>query len=407
MKRIVILCDGTWNKVDSLYPTNVVRLAQAMQSVDYVGVTQVPIYVPGVGTGKGVTAFSRWSDKYLGGMFGWGLLDNIAAAYQHLVFLYEPGDEIYIFGFSRGAYTARSLTGLIRSTGIISRDHLYLLPEAIRRYRIVDDETTHPDSEESHQHRLKLSPLIVTSDKELKWRLDNEQTVENPQEPSEPFKLTITHLGVWDSVGALGVPRHLSVAGWFSRKKYQFHDADLSSMVESARHAIALDERRRTFEPTRWTNLQRLQRSKEGGTDLYQEKFLLGDHGSVGGGGDILALSSIGLSWILEGAQTRGLAFKAKAVQGIAKQQDPLGSLRNTTQKPSFMARALAASARDRKGPSSIEELHPSVLERLAGESRGPQGPSYNPGSLALIDRASLLAVAEEVVASDAPQFQP
>lgn len=108
MKRIVILCDGTWNKVDSLYPTNVVRLAQAMQSVDHVGVTQVPIYVQGVGTGKGVTAFSRWSDKYLGGMFGCGLLDNVAAAYQHLVFSMSQAMRFIFSGFPE-ALTPRAL----------------------------------------------------------------------------------------------------------------------------------------------------------------------------------------------------------------------------------------------------------------------------------------------------------
>jgi uncharacterized protein (DUF2235 family) len=109
MKRIVVLCDGTWNSSDSQTPTNVVRFGQAMQRCDELGVIQVPIYIQGVGTGEGPTKLSRKLDSALGGALGWGLMDNIEEAYRHLIFIYEPGDEIYILGFSRGAYTARSL----------------------------------------------------------------------------------------------------------------------------------------------------------------------------------------------------------------------------------------------------------------------------------------------------------
>src|SRR6056297_589886 len=98
MKRIVILCDGTWNRSDSKTPTNVVRLAQTLVPVDTLGVVQVPIYIQGVGTGEGVTRLARFQDRVLGGAFGFGLLENIEEAYRHLVFLYEPGDEIHIFG---------------------------------------------------------------------------------------------------------------------------------------------------------------------------------------------------------------------------------------------------------------------------------------------------------------------
>ncbi len=392
MKRIIILCDGTWKKVDSQYPTNVVRLAQALLPVDAVGVPQIPIYVPGVGTGKGVTGFSRAADKWLGGALGWGLLDNIAEAYRHLIFLYEPGDEIFVFGFSRGAYTARSLTGLIRSTGIIPRDQLYNLPIAINRYRTVGDDRTHPNSEESHRHRKEMSPHIVTSDLELAWRKANLDTTS----ANDLYRLTVAYLGVWDSVGALGVPRHLSVAGWFNRKKYQFHDADLSSMVKSARHAVALDERRPSYEPTRWTNLPAMQDSVPDGETLFQERFMLGDHGSVGGGGDILDLSSIGLTWIIEGAQHVDLGFDQRVLQTIKHQHNPQGPLRNMSKKPGLADKVFRLSQRDRKGPDSIAELHPSVLLRIAAEYAGAGSPRYRPGSLKRLDQTKL-----EVAASD------
>ena len=111
MKRLVVFCDGTWNRMSARYPTNVVIGAQATLSRAEDGVEQITFYDEGVGTTAPVFGqIERW----LAGAFGLGLIDKIAAAYRFLIFNYEPGDEIFIFGFSRGAYTARSLAGLIR-----------------------------------------------------------------------------------------------------------------------------------------------------------------------------------------------------------------------------------------------------------------------------------------------------
>lgn len=275
MKRIIILCDGTWNRADSRTPTNVVRLAQAVSPVGADGVVQVPVYVMGVGTGEGVTRVSRTLDTLLGGAFGWGLLGNVEEAYRHLAFLWHPGDEIHVFGYSRGAYTARSLVGLIRSTGIIGRDALDLIPEAIRRYRTLGDPTTHPAHEESHAFRLRTSLRVVTSAEEAAWRLANGH-------PAAPV-LRIAYLGVWDTVGALGVPRHVPLFGRLTARKYRFHDADLSGMVRAARHALALDERRGTFRPALWRNVAALNAGAVG--EPYRQLWFVGDHGAVGGGG--------------------------------------------------------------------------------------------------------------------------
>lgn len=376
MKRIAILCDGTWNRSDSKTPTNVVQTAQAMELVDATGISQIPIYVQGVGTGSGVTSVSKKADQMLGGAFGLGLLENIEEAYRHLVFLYQPGDEIYIFGFSRGAYTARSLTGFIRSTGIIERHQLDRIPEAIARYRRLGDETTHPSSDESHSFRADISPRMVTSEKEATWR-------ENQGLP-EAHLLKVSYLGVWDSVGALGVPVHIPVLGRLTANKYRFHDADLSSMVSAARHAVALDETRRSFAPTRWTNIEDLNAEVRHSDELpYQERFFLGDHGSVGGGGDIRDLSSIGLSWVLEGAQQCGLAFDARRLQKIEKEHNAMGPLSNVSEPPrSFIDWLTRLRPLDRDAPASINDLHPSVIKRLAAEAKSSTHQAYQPGSL-------------------------
>ncbi len=340
------------------------------------GVAQIPIYISGVGTGQGPTVISRTIDSWLGGGFGWGLLANIEEAYRHIVFLYEPGDEIIILGFSRGAYTARSLTGFIRSTGIIGRDALHRIPDAIKRYRTLNDPTTHPSTDESHEFRANVSPKIATSEEELAWRSSRGMPAAH--------LLRIAYLGVWDSVGALGVPKHIPLLGRWTARRYRFHDANLSSMVRSARHAVALDERRRTFMPTRWDNVGELNAAHGTSEERpYQELFFPGDHGSIGGGGDITELSSIGLRWIIEGAAAAGLSFDDKMLQSIQAEENPMGPLRNTSKEPSgilnwFMHR----NPVDRTGPSSLDELHKSAFLRWSAEAKASSFKPYRPGNL-------------------------
>ncbi|UWQ95073.1 DUF2235 domain-containing protein [Rhodobacteraceae bacterium M385] len=375
MKRIVILCDGTWNHSDAKDPTNVVRLARAMAATGVDGVPQIPIYVEGVGSGRGVTAMARFTDRILGGAFGWGLMDNVIEAYRHLVFMHEPGDEIYIFGFSRGAFTARSLAGFVRSTGIVDRDRLHLLPEAIERYRRRDDDTTHPSSDESHAFRAKLSLRVVTSAAEAAYRAAQGM-------PEAPL-INIAYLGVWDTVGALGVPNHLKLASLLNGGSYSFHDADLSSLVRAARHAIALDELRPSFAPTRWDNLDRLNAGRTKDVAPYQEKFFAGDHGSVGGGGDILDLSNITLEWIAAGAHAAGLALDPTRMDAIRAAQDPTGPLHNfSNPRPSIIQRLMRWRKVDRAGPMRLDEVHPAVHQRWTMEAKSAGFKPYRPGSL-------------------------
>ena len=395
MKRIVILCDGTWNRSEVEHPTNVVRLARALRSVADDGVVQVPIYLAGVGTGQGVTRLARWTDRVLGGAFGWGLMDNVVAAYRHLVFLYEPGDEIFVFGFSRGAFTARSLVGFLRSTGIVDRDRMHLLPEAVARYCTRRDPRTHPNSAQSHEFRARLSLRVVTGQSEADWRL-----IEGMPEAE---RLRVAYLGVWDTVGALGVPRHLALARVLTGESYGFHDTELSSLVARARHAIALDETRPAFEPARWSNLDRLNGDRRGEDAPYQERFFAGDHGSVGGGGDILDLSSIALDWVADGARTAGLGLDPEELARIRKAQNPYGPLHNfSTPRGGFGEWITRRNPRDRAGPDRIEELHDSVHQRWTAEAKGAGFRPYRPGSLRRVE-AALAAMHAETLQGRGP----
>ena len=117
MKRFAIFCDGTWNRPNAAKTTNVYQLYRATKRVAPDGVVQLPTYVPGVGTGYGLSGAAKAADVVLGGVFGVGVMRNIKRAYRFLAEHYVAGDEIYIFGFSRGAFTARSLAGMIRASG--------------------------------------------------------------------------------------------------------------------------------------------------------------------------------------------------------------------------------------------------------------------------------------------------
>tara|TARA_R110002049_G_scaffold138561_9_gene298661 strand:- start:1261 stop:2211 length:951 start_codon:yes stop_codon:yes gene_type:complete len=296
MKRIAIFIDGTWSRPDAGNPTNVVRLSRCVEHFDRETDTpQIVIYSPGVGSGRGNTALGRRLDRLFGGSLGWGLLDIIEETYRNLVIAYEPGDEVFIFGFSRGAFAARSLAGMIRSCGIAPRRHLGRIPEAVARY-VSRAPETHPEHPQSYGFRASFAPDTATSRAEYNWRRKTGNT--------SAIQLTLPYLGVWDTVGALGLPEFLPLSREFN-EQYKFHDTMLSSSVLSARHAVALDEKRRTFPPHMWSNLDKLNASYavlDGPqpAPAYLQQWFAGDHGSVGGAGHALAcrrLRCIGWQW--------------------------------------------------------------------------------------------------------------
>ncbi|MEM9032139.1 MAG: DUF2235 domain-containing protein [Pseudomonadota bacterium] len=368
MKRIAIFCDGTWNRSDARFPTNVVQLSQATLLRDPVdGTVQQVFYVPGVGTGRGATRLARWHDRILGGAMGLGLNLNLEEAYRSLVFAYEPGDEIYLFGFSRGAFTARSLAGFIRSAGIPDRSQVSRIPEALARYRSLAYDT-HPDHEDSLAFRQSYAPRLFTSPVEADWRFLNGHP------PGQPLK--IAYLGVWDTVGALGVPGMFQILSWIFNGPHQFHDQSLSRSVEAARHAVAIDERRSTFEPTLWNNLDALNAAGEGDARVFRQEWFPGTHGSVGGGGDIRGLSDAAALWVARGAAGRGLAFDTGVLGAFERETDPRAPLHNQTAPPGAVERLLGRFSRDREGPVDVEDVAAITRKRWAIDR------SYRPRTL-------------------------
>jgi uncharacterized protein (DUF2235 family) len=281
-KKLAVFCDGTWNQA-SLERTNVVKLFEAALTEDAPVDQSTPrspqlaYYVRGVGT--------RHEEKYRGGAFGYGISDNIRDAYSFIVANFEPGDQIFLFGFSRGAFTARSIAGFIRNLGVLRRDQLHRVDYAFEKYR----------------------------DKSVEWAPDGPQAVCFRKNYSHPDE-SIEFIGVWDTVGALGAPYGL-ITGWIVDKifKCSFHGTKLSSWVQNAYHALAVDERRWPFRPTLWelsdAHRQRNEEAlKAGKIPRYEQKWFPGVHADVGGGcGDSTGLSDLALEWMADRARHHGL----------------------------------------------------------------------------------------------------
>lgn len=355
MKRIVIFIDGTWNRPDAEHPTNVVRLARCVQHCTDSGMPQVVLYTAGVGSGAGNNWLGRKMDRIFGGILGWGLLSIMVDMYRQLVFAYEPGDEIMVFGFSRGAFAARSLVGFIRSAGICGRDRLRDIPDAVARY-VNRDPETHPRSEASCTFRLNLSPDVVTSRDERDWR------VKHGHRHNDVVDLKIGYLGVWDTVKALGLPAKLPFADRFNRN-YEFHDAKLSSMVLAARHAISIDERRATFPAMPWDNMGELNVQNGHLVPEYLQQWFPGNHGSVGGGGRRTGLSSIALNWVMLGASKAGLALDWRAFRKVAPRFD-VGDPLDNKFGPVSVGAVLNKWAVDRAGPKVLSEMSMAAVDR-------------------------------------------
>jgi uncharacterized protein (DUF2235 family) len=268
--RLVVCFDGTWNKPDESpwdgdQNTNVRKFYESvLRGSQDDGVTQWTWYDQGVGT--------RWNERIRGGAFGYGIDENIKQGYEYLVHNYDPGDEIFVIGFSRGAYTARSLVGLIRNSGLV--EHTDRIDDAYALYRRRDDG---PDTPEALDFRR-------THAREVRIRF----------------------LGVWDTVGALGVP--LRGFEWLNRREYAFHDAELSGIVDHAYHAVAVDEHRADYRVTLWTRTKPRQ--------TVEQRWFPGAHGNVGGGYTDHELSNLPLRWMQEKALACGLRLDPNLLPG-------------------------------------------------------------------------------------------
>jgi uncharacterized protein (DUF2235 family) len=300
MKRLVVCCDGTWNRPDATSPTNVVKLSRAVAAADATGTQQLVCYHRGVGTDR--------FERIRGGAFGLGLSRHVRDCYRFVVDHYEPGDELFFFGFSRGAYTARSTVGLIRNAGVLRREHRERVDDAYGLYRGRGD-ARHPNGAAAEAFRRRYSYDDVA----------------------------VRFVGVWDTVGALGIP---GVPKLLAGRLWAFHDTQLSSRVAVAYQALAIDERRRPFTPSLWYR-------KAGDDKPLEQRWFAGVHSDIGGGYPACALAEVALVWMASKAAENGLALDPDALERFAP--DPNGELHDSF---SLLYRPLRPHTRSLEDPT-------------------------------------------------------
>ncbi len=275
MANIVVCCDGTWNRpeedLEKDHPSNVLKLARGVSPRAENGEQHV-FYDWGLGA---------YHSRLSAGISGRGIHKNILDGYRYIVQNYHPGDRIFLFGFSRGAYTVRALSGLINNCGILHRDHAALIVKAWQLYKSPSPKNA-PSGEaagefrQAHCHDSRVVDFV----------------------------------GVWDTVGALGIP--FSVLGLLDAHD-EFYDTKMGSNVLIARHALAIDEQRRDFAPTLWTPRPEV--------DLKQVWFA-GVHADIGGsyGPDKdsgCEVADTALDWMLREAQEAGLGLEPHILSGL------------------------------------------------------------------------------------------
>ncbi|HEY6764725.1 MAG TPA: DUF2235 domain-containing protein [Candidatus Sulfotelmatobacter sp.] len=351
-KNIVVCCDGTGNEFGES-KSNVVKLYKMLVC----DATQNTYYHPGVGTmgaRNALTGISKWWTKVIGLAFGYGISDNIADAYQFLMRTFEPGDNIYIFGFSRGAYTARALCGMLHIIGLLREDNEGLIPYSIRMLK-----------------RKKIDFAVAADFKKTFCRVCKPR-----------------FLGVWDTVSSVGWV--YNVAHFPGTKAT--HNPDLRLI----RHAVSIDERRAFFR-------QNLFGTPCDGQQDLMEIWFAGVHSDVGGSYPEAEsqLSKLALRWMVGEAEAAGLRVDQNRKADILGEKppyvtpDPLSRNQHESLhglwwfaefwpkvvhveiSPGVWTKKLRINCGSRRWIAPEPVIHTSVKQRLDDKSLG-----YHPGNL-------------------------
>jgi len=368
-RNIVICSDGTGNSANKDRGTNVFKLYEAVDIHGFRTGTvprQFAFYDDGVGTDPLLPV------KLLGTMFGYGLSRNVRRLYTNLARVYEPGDKLFLFGFSRGAFTARTLAGLIECCGIPDRNACPTSAELRRavkesyneyrrRYRTFWGRMFRADyKEEAPAQRTQLKALV--------------HPVHAPE-----GKIKIEFIGVWDTVDAVGTPFD-GLADFWDKYVYpfRFHDRGLTPQVVRACHAISIDDERQTFRPVLWNE-------ETATAGQIEQVWFAGVHSNVGGGYPKQGMSLVALDWMMAQAEARGLKFIGSDLASIREHRDVHDTLYDSRGGLGVYYRWLPRDiAKICAGNRVTPKIHVSVLERIA-QGTGGYAPGNIPANLEVV----------------------
>jgi uncharacterized protein (DUF2235 family) len=302
--RLIVSFDGTGNTPKD--KTNVFILHDSISNVDLNGIVQKKTYINGVGT--------EFGERFRGGVFGKGVSQKIMEGYQWLVDNYIDGAEIYVFGFSRGAFTARSLVQMLNSCGLMrieTKEHISF-EQMFRRYENI---TTQKSEVTLPIYRLRYFDKYPEQVKPHNW-LQNSHDVLFLKDDTI-VKVDVKMAGLWDTVGSLGLTMLTNVDD--ELEKASSHNVRLPKMLKNAYHAMAIDENRSEFEITLWRKFfpdddyrqnRHLDLAKN-----YEQRWFVGAHTDIGGGIDGYKgenkLSTLPLAWMLEKSNNHNLYFNS------------------------------------------------------------------------------------------------
>jgi uncharacterized protein (DUF2235 family) len=366
-KNIVLLSDGTGNSAAKLFKTNVWRIYQALDlsgadAVNLNKTEQIAYYDDGVGT----SSFRPLAA--LGGAFGFGLKRNVIDLYCFLCRNYAPGDAVYCFGFSRGAFTIRVLTGLIAHQGLVDADSEL---ELRRRAKLAFQ------SYRRARYRSALGweqPLRTLREKAARRR--DAGRLETQPKP------TIKFVGLWDTVAAYGLPIDELTRAWNAVFPFSIPDREPSGSIQRACHALALDDERNTFHPVLW-NEQRLPGENVYANHVREERitqvWFTGMHSNVGGGYPDDALAHVSLDWMMGEAEREKLAFRAGERDKVKALADPNGKVYDSRHAMGglyrYQPRKLELLTNDADDPGNQvvirrPKIHESVFKRMENGSQ-------------------------------------
>jgi hypothetical protein len=353
-KHIVVCSDGTGNTAIKGRGTNVFKLFEAVDlnghRKDIRLIPQVAIYDDGVGTQD----FKPL--KIFAGATGYGLARNVRQLYKELVRFYDPGDQIFLFGFSRGAFTVRTLAGMINACGILD-------PSKLHTTRELNTAVSTAYKVYRQRYHTRLAKLLGFGKNEaLIKRFEAKYARHTPEFP-------VKFMGVWDTVDAVGTPFHISDIINATIHRFKFPDPVLNPAVEHACHALAIDEERHSFRPVLWEDHPRI-----------EQVWFAGVHSNVGGGYPKQGVSLVALDWMLQKAHEKGglrlLANDRAACREHANVDDKLYDSRAGL---GIFYRWLPRDMEQLCKEKSVHPLiHVSALERIAHGT-----DDYAPGNLA------------------------